>query len=51
MTAAVQFLAGKDTPDLRNMGGLKNNSLSILKTKDKKIPYKLTLWNDVSFLP
>ncbi|MCF1684000.1 histidine phosphatase family protein [Tetragenococcus halophilus] len=51
MTAAVQFLAGKDTADLRNMGGLKNNSLSILKTKDKKIPYKLTLWNDVSFLP
>lgn len=51
MTAAIQFLAGKDTSDLRNMGGLKNNSLSILETEDKKIPYELTLWNDVSFLP
>lgn len=50
MTAAIQFLAGKDVSELRNKGGLKNNSLSILETEDKKLPYELTLWNDVSFL-
>lgn len=51
MTAAIQFLAGKSYAELREMGGLKNNSLSILETKDQKEPYELTLWNDVSFLP
>lgn len=51
LTAAIQFLAGKDLPDLRKMGGLRNNSLSILETKGKKNPYELTLWNDTSFLP
>lgn len=51
LTAAIQFLAGKNVSELRSNGGLKNNSLSILETKDKKLPYELTLWNDVSFLP
>ncbi|MDN6640930.1 MAG: histidine phosphatase family protein [Tetragenococcus sp.] len=51
LTAAIQFLAGKDLSDLRQMGGLRNNSLSILETTDKKQPYELVLWNDVSFLP
>lgn len=51
MTAAIQFLAGKDYAELREMGGLKNNSLSILETNEEMKSYKLTLWNDVSFLP
>ncbi|AYW48130.1 histidine phosphatase family protein [Tetragenococcus osmophilus] len=51
MTAAIQFLAGKSYAELREMGGLKNNSLSILETNEQKEPYELTLWNDVSFLP
>ncbi|MTD41598.1 histidine phosphatase family protein [Erwinia sp. CPCC 100877] len=52
LTAAIQALSGKGLAELRSMGGLKNNSLSILDTKapQHKQPYQLTLWNDDSFL-
>lgn len=51
LTAAIQALSGKDLAELRSMGGLKNNSLSILETADTPNQrYKLKLWNDDSFL-
>ncbi|MBO0469752.1 histidine phosphatase family protein [Enterococcus sp. DIV0242_7C1] len=51
LTAAIQSLAGKDLADLRSMGGLKNNSLSILETTGSDDQsYHLKLWNDDSFL-
>lgn len=52
LTAAIQWLAGKELKDLRSMGGLLNNSLSILETEEPQnlTPYKLTLWNEVGFL-
>ena len=50
--AAIQAMAGKPLSELRTMGGLLNNSLSILETKEasRNMPYDLTLWNDTSFL-
>ncbi len=52
LTAAIQSMAGKELAQLRAMGGLKNNSLSILTTKepDNRLPYQLEVWNDTSFL-
>lgn len=52
LTAAIQYLAGKDLSELRDMGGLKNNSLSILETNNLHAPerFELQLWNDDSFL-
>lgn len=52
LTAAIQFLAGKELHELRDMGGLKNNSLSILETTngENQMPFELKLWNDDSFL-
>lgn len=50
MTAAVQALLGKPASDYRSMGGLYNNSLTILETETKQLPYQLKLWNDASFL-
>ena len=52
LTAAIQAMAGKPLSELRTMGGLLNNSLSILETKEasRNMPYDLTLWNDTSFL-
>lgn len=52
LTAAIQFLAGKELEELRHMGGLKNNSLSILETTNIEAPtnFELKLWNDDSFL-
>lgn len=52
LTAAIQSLSGKPLSELRQMGGLKNNSLSILETTSPKqaAPFSLTLWNDDSFL-
>ncbi|BCA86408.1 phosphoglycerate mutase [Enterococcus saigonensis] len=52
LTAAIQWLAGKQLGQLREMGGLVNNSLSIMTTKEPKnlMPFKLTKWNDASFL-
>ncbi|TQA72864.1 histidine phosphatase family protein, partial [Enterococcus faecalis] len=48
----IQAMAGKPLSELRTMGGLLNNSLSILETKEasRNMPYDLTLWNDTSFL-
>lgn len=51
LTAAIQWLAGKTLAQLREQGGLVNNSLSILETgQNDQMPYKLTQWNDASFL-
>ena len=52
LTAAIQAMTGKPLSELRTMGGLLNNSLSILETKEasRNMPYDLTLWNDTSFL-
>ncbi|MGC6769903.1 histidine phosphatase family protein [Enterococcus sp. LJL128] len=52
MTASVQHLSGKEKKELRSMGGLMNNSLTILKTQEPEngFPYELLLWNDDSFL-
>lgn len=52
LTAAIQSLSGKELADLRSMGGLKNNSLSILETTETENEqgYTLKLWNDDSFL-
>lgn len=52
LTAAIQALAGKELAELRSMGGLNNNSLTILETADVELnqPYTLKLWNDDSFL-
>ena len=52
MTAAVQHLAGKQLSELRSMGGLNNNSLTILNTGEAPHvgPFELSLWNDDSFL-
>lgn len=50
MTAAIQSLIGKEIAQLREMGGLYNNSLTIAHTQDKQVPYTLVKWNDVSFL-
>lgn len=51
MTAAIQALSGKALSELRSMGGLNNNSLSILETTEAQDEaYTLKLWNDDSFL-
>ncbi|MGM0215523.1 histidine phosphatase family protein [Enterococcus sp. AZ109] len=50
LTAAIQALTGKPTAELRAMGGLYNNSLTILETSEHSQPYKLIKWNDVNFL-
>ncbi|MGM0219991.1 histidine phosphatase family protein [Enterococcus sp. AZ126] len=50
LTAAIQSLSGKALSELRSMGGLTNNSLSILETVEDEQFYTLKLWNDDSFL-
>lgn len=50
LTAAVQAMAGKPLAEARAMGGLKNNSLSIMETQNKQLPFELVRFNDVSFL-
>ena len=50
LTAAIQALMGKPLSQLREMGGLFNNSLTILEAASSKPPYELIQWNDVSFL-
>lgn len=49
MTAAIQCLLGKTSDQWRTMGGLKNNSLTIVST-DIKPAYQLEKWNDDDFL-
>lgn len=52
LTAAVQAMTGKKLSELRSMGGLKNNSLTIVSVNEqtKERPYDLKLWNEDSFL-
>lgn len=52
LTAAIQWLAGKELAELRAMGGLVNNSLTIMETTNaaKVPPYRLKVYNDASFL-
>jgi probable phosphoglycerate mutase len=50
LTAAIQALTGKSMSELREMGGLFNNSLTILEAENAKPPYQMIQWNDVSFL-
>lgn len=52
LTAAIQWLLGKDLSELRAMGGLVNNSLTIMETTNqaKVPPYRLKVYNDASFL-
>jgi len=50
LTAAIQALTGKNLAELRDMGGLYNNSLTILEAKTSQPPYELVQWNDVHFL-
>lgn len=49
LSASIQWLAGKPLSELREMGGLFNNSLSILE-KSNQQEYQLKIWNDTSFL-
>lgn len=50
LTATIQHLAGKPLSELRAMGGLDNNTLSILRSKELHKPFELVQWNDNSFL-
>ncbi|MBV7391540.1 histidine phosphatase family protein [Enterococcus alishanensis] len=50
LTAAIQSLTGKPLSQLREQGGLFNNSLTVLETDHFEPPYKMVKWNDVSFL-
>ena len=52
LTAAIQWFSGKDLAHLRDMGGLVNNSLTIMETAEPEnaLPYRLTRYNDASFL-
>ena len=44
-------MTGKELAQLREQGGLVNNSLTILETgADKQLPFEMTCWNDASFL-
>lgn len=47
LTGCIQYLAGAEIENVRQMGGLGNNTLSLLKTKDQlNRPFELLLWND-----
>ena len=52
LTAAIQWMIGKELSQLREMGGLYNSSLTILKTGEPKnlLPYELKVWNEIDFL-
>ncbi|MGM9904075.1 histidine phosphatase family protein [Enterococcus hirae] len=52
LTAAIQWMSGKKLPQLREMGGLFNSSLTILETGEPKnlLPYDIKVWNNVDFL-
>lgn len=49
-SASIPWLMGKPLAKLRETGGLKNSSLTILETEDAILPYKLSVWNDTHFL-
>lgn len=48
LVACIQTLIGTPLAEVRKMGGLSNNSLSIVDYTDGK--FTLELWNDASFL-
>lgn len=43
-------MIGEDLADLRKMGGINNNSLTILRTEDGQLPFQLVTYNDTTFL-
>lgn len=52
LTAAIQWMVGKELSQLREMGGLFNSSLTILETGEpyNLLPYELKVWNEIYFL-
>lgn len=51
LTGCIQSLTGKSLSELRMMGGLGNNTLSILETgAEKSEPFQLKCWNDAQHL-
>lgn len=49
LTMLIQHLIGKSPADYRNMGGLDNNSVTLLESQKTK-PYRLIQWNETDFL-
>lgn len=49
LTGLIQTLAGASLADARKMGGLGNNTVSILQKKNQ-LPFELTVWNDGAHL-
>lgn len=49
LTAVIQTLVGTPPEKLRSFGGLSNNSLTIVQTKET-IPFEMKIWNDQEFL-
>jgi probable phosphoglycerate mutase len=47
LTACINHLAGASLADLRAQGGLGNNTVSILETQDKRLPFYLKQWNKI----
>jgi probable phosphoglycerate mutase len=45
LTACINHLAGRVLNELRSQGGLNNNTVSILETQDKRLPFYLKEWN------
>lgn len=50
LTACVQTLVGTALADTRKMGGLKNNSLTIVQAETSAPPFRLVEWNELPFL-
>jgi len=50
LTALVQHLAGQPLDKLRSTGGLHNNSINIMETRNGNLPFELVVWNDISYL-
>lgn len=50
LNAEINSLLGVPLSDLRKRGGLSNTSTTILETLDGGKTFKLSLWNDVSYL-
>ncbi|NLL31857.1 MAG: histidine phosphatase family protein, partial [Enterococcus cecorum] len=48
--ASIPWLIGKPLSELRELGSLKNSSLTILETQTGDLPYQLQVWNETNFL-
>ncbi|MCJ0605044.1 histidine phosphatase family protein [Enterococcus cecorum] len=48
--ASIPWLIGKPLSELRELGSLKNSSLTILETQTGDLPYQLKVWNETNFL-